>query len=119
MENKCLLALGQFYDNGYEVRLTQTEIFITHILDPAMSLKGNRNPVTKMWTVDIENKPNQTEARVQNTRLMANNVYEYKKKKDVVTYLHKAAFSPVKFTWIQAMQAGFFHNLDRIDHQVS
>ena len=48
MENKCLLALGQFCDNGYEVHLTKTEIFITHMLNPAMSLKGNRDPITKM-----------------------------------------------------------------------
>ena len=39
---------------------------------------------------------------------MANNVYEHKKKKDTVSYLHKAAFSPVKSTWIQVIQAGFY-----------
>jgi len=76
------------------------------MLGPAMSLKGNRDPITRMWIVNIENTPNQTEARVQSTRLMANNVYKYKKK-NIVTYLHKAAFSPVKSTWMQAIQAGF------------
>ena len=107
MQDKCLLSLGQFCDNGYEVHLTMKEIFITHLSDPALSLKGHRDPISKMWTVDIT-KPCPTESRVQTTRLMANNVYEYKKKKDIVTYLHRAAFSPVKSTWIQAIQAGFF-----------
>jgi len=51
------------------------------MLDPDMSLKGNRDSITKMCTVNIENKPNQTEARVQSTFLMATNVYEYKQKK--------------------------------------
>ena len=39
---------------------------------------------------------------------MANNVYEYNKKKGIITYIHKAAFSPVKSTWIQAINAGFY-----------
>ena len=77
------------------------------MLDPAMSLNGNCDPIIKMWTVNIENTPSQTEARVQSTRLMAKNVHEYEKKKDSVTYLHKAAFSPVKSTWMQVIQAVF------------
>ena len=78
------------------------------MVDPAMTLKGNHNPITKMWTVNIENTLNQTKARVQSTRLMENNVYKYKKKRDIVTYLHKSDFSSVKSTWMQAIQAGFF-----------
>ena len=108
MQNKCLLALGTFCDNGYEIHLTISHIYITHLTDPALSLVGHRDLVSKMWTVNIDNNPNQTAARVQSTRLMANNVYEYKKKKDIVTYLHKAAFSPVKSTWLRAIQAGFY-----------
>ena len=108
MHNKCLLSLGQFCDNGYEVHLTEHEIFITHMMDAALSLKGHRDPYSKMWTVNITDQSCKTEARVQTTRLMANNVYEYKKKQDIVTYLHKAAFSPVKSTWIQAVQNGFY-----------
>jgi len=57
MHNEALLSLGVFCDNGYKVYLTKTQIFTTHMEDPA---------------------------------------------------LHKAAFSPVKSTWIQAINAGFF-----------
>ena len=62
-----------------------------------------------MRTINISDEPNKTDTRVQTTRLQANNVYEYKKKHDTVTYLHKAAFSPVKSTRIKAIKAGIFN----------
>ena len=109
MQNKCLISLGVFADNGYNIHLTETHIYITHLQDASKSLMGYRDAVSKMWTVDVTNKPNTTLPRVQANRLQANNVYEYRKKKDIITYLHKAAFSPVKSTWIKAINAGFFH----------
>jgi hypothetical protein len=108
MQNKCLLSLGQFCDNGYEVRLSKEQIHIQYMTDPNMSLRGHHDPMSKMWTVDIANTNHTTNEPVQHTRPMANNVYEHKKKADIVQYLHKAAFSPVKSTWIQAIQAGFY-----------
>ena len=55
----------------------------------------------------ISEEPTKTDQRLQTTRLQANNVYEYKKKQDTVTYLHKTVFSPVKSTWIKVINAGF------------
>ena len=66
------------------------------MVDPNLSLRGHRDPMSKMWTVNIADPTCHTDSHVQPTRIMANNVYEYKKKKDIVTYLHKAAFSLVK-----------------------
>jgi hypothetical protein len=61
-----------------------------------------------MWTVDISDTAHTTTTPVQINHPMANNVYDHKKKADIVQYLHKAAFSPVKSTWIRAIQAGFY-----------
>ena len=80
MQNKCLLSLGVFADNGYEIHLTKTNINITYLQDASKSLLGYRDDISKMWTVDISNKPNKILPRVQSTRLQANNVYEYRKK---------------------------------------
>ena len=38
----------------------------------------------------------------------SNNVYENKQKKDIVTYLHKAALSPILSIWIDAITVGIF-----------
>ena len=42
------------------------------------------------------------------TEPQVNNVYELNKKRNIVTYLHKAEFGPVPSTWIEAIEAGFF-----------
>ena len=106
MKHKALLLLGQYCDNWYEVHLTSETLYITHMIDASLSLQGYRDKSTGMWTIDILDEPNRTDSRVQTTRIQANNVYEYKKKQDIVTYLYKAMLSPVKSTWIKAINAG-------------
>ena len=76
--------------------------------DQTMSLRGHRDTMSKMWMVDISNTAQPTNTTLQVTLPMANNVYDHKKKADIVHYLHRAAFSPVKSTWIRAIQAGFY-----------
>ena len=110
MRNKALLSLGQFCDNGYDVALSQSSIHIIHHHDSSLSLHGTRDPSNGMWIVDISaaalrpSKPSPTRTTPQ-----VNNVYELNKKRDIVTYLHKAAFSPVPSTWIEAIDKGFFN----------
>ena len=44
-------------------------------------------------------------------RLLTNKVtmfMSFKKKRDTITYLHKAAFSPVPSTWVDVIEHGFF-----------
>ena len=110
MRNKVLLSLGQFCDNGYDVALSQSDIHIIHHHDCSLSLHGTRDPSNGMWIVDISaaalrpSNPSPTRTTPQ-----VNNVYELNKKRDIVTYLHKAAFSPVPSTWIEAIDKGFFN----------
>ena len=105
MRNKALLSLGQFCDNKYDVELTASTINIIHHHDASMSLSGSRDHSNGMWTINISpqvlpQKPTPTP--------VVNNVYKLNKKRDIVTYLHKAAFIPVPSTWIDAINAGFF-----------
>ena len=58
------------------------------MMHASLLLKGHRDG--NMWTVNIDNHPTTTHVRVQATRLQVNNVYEYKKKQGIVTYLPKA-----------------------------
>ena len=76
--------------------------------DSNISIEGNRDRTTKMWTININDIPAPSKEQSKQKHLQANNVYAFNKKKDIVTYLHKAAYSPVKSTWIKAINAGFF-----------
>ena len=105
MKNKALLVLGQFCDNEYDVKLTASAINITHHYDTSMSLNGSQDLSNGMWTISIAP---QALPQEQIPTPVANNVYELNKKRDIVTYLHKAAFSPVPSTWIDAIDTGFF-----------
>ena len=105
LQNKSLLSLGQFCDNGYEIQLTQTAIHIKNTTDPSLSLTGSRAGPNSMWMINLLPPTNNTTNR---TIQQMNNVYEVNKQRDIVQYLHKAAFSPVPSTWITAINAGFF-----------
>ena len=105
LQNKSLLSLGQFCDNGYEIQLTQTSIHIKNTTDPSLSLTGSRAGPNSMWMINLLPPTINTTNR---TIQQMNNVYEVSKQRDIVQYLHKAAFSPVPSTWITAINAGFF-----------
>ena len=66
------------------------------------------------WNLDNQHfKNNQTSPPSHNAQLLTNSVYDYKRIKYIVTYVHKAAYSPVKSKWIQDINAGFFYALTR------
>ena len=99
MKNKALLSLGKFHDNGYEVALAKSAIHIIHQHEASLSLHGTWEPSNGMWIVDISTNDLQPPyASPASTAPQVNNVYELNKKRDIVTYLHKVAFSPVPST---------------------
>ena len=74
-------------------------------------LTGYHDHTTWMWIVDTSNEKKSTEVELNLGQAMQiKNVYEYNKKKNMVTYLHKAEFSPVKSTWIKDINAGFYNS---------
>ena len=54
LQNKALFSLGQFCDNGYEIKLIEEHIFIIHKNNPTMLLQGIRDLTTRVWTVNLE-----------------------------------------------------------------
>ena len=106
MHNNILLSLRQFCNNNYNVRLTWSTISIDHLYDPWLSLHGYRNRTTGMWTINLSYQALLLKDNSQ--PLQANNVYELSKKRNIITYLHKAAFSPFSATWIEAVNSGLF-----------
>ena len=87
------------------MKLTASTINIIHHHDTSLSLNGRRENANGMWMINISPQalpPN------NDTTPVTNSVYKLNKKRDIVTYLHKAAFSPVPSTRIDANNADFF-----------
>jgi hypothetical protein len=88
---------------------------------PLKKLEGQRDGCNGLWTVDLQAK-NSHKNNNENTTTMqlagasqatlksgqAHSVYECTNKRDLVRFLHAAAFSPVQDTWLKAIWAGHF-----------
>ena len=81
-------------------------------------LQGERDNRTGLWQLDLNPaSPSKAPSPSTNTANStyeinfvnsANSVYELVKQGDIVKYLHQACGSPVKSTWLKAIEAGYF-----------
>jgi hypothetical protein len=97
-----LISVGHLYNHGYEVSFSAP---IVTVRKGGTSLfVGCRDYSTGLWRIDLSVKPIDTVS----SHNSANNVYEQRSISDTIAYLHAACFSPVKDTWINAIEAGNF-----------
>jgi hypothetical protein len=81
-------------------------------------LQGERDNRTGLWQLNLNPaSPSKAPSPSTNTANStyeinfvnsANSVYELVKQGDIVKYLHQACGSPVKSTWLKAIEAGYF-----------
>eukprot|EP00957_Ditylum_brightwellii_P089018 6779002-Ditylum_brightwellii.AAC.1 len=72
-----------------------------------MVLRGPRNKENGSWDINLIGNHNvSSENNV--TVFTCDNVNTMTVKKDIVNFLHAAAFSPTERTWKQAIKHGFF-----------
>ena len=103
LKHKALISLGQFCDSGFDCKLTATAVYL--LKGTTQTKIGTRDSFTKLWSMD---KADTYDPALAPLPLQANNAYTQKSLRDLVVYLHQAAFSPVPSTWIAAIDAGFF-----------
>lgn len=96
-----LLSIGQLCDNDCTATFTKQTAIITK--DNQTILRGTRD-ATGLWTTTL------TTPHVANA-LEAS-------KRDIVQYLHAAAFSPATTTWRHAIQQGFFTTWPSLNTQL-
>jgi hypothetical protein len=63
---------------------------------------GIRNQQSRLWRVDLK------EAPTSNYKPACNHAHGTSNLKDLISYIHATAFSPVKSTWIKAIKNGNF-----------
>ena len=102
---KPLVSIGKLCDDACVAIFSQDHCYILkkdnidlNQYSPHSFLTGNRDHTTKLWNFDLN--PSQTSNSV-------NTVYELKLK-ELISFHHKALFSPTKDTWLQAIQKNFF-----------
>jgi hypothetical protein len=122
LSTSSLLSVGQLVDADFSVTFDKTKVQILH--KKAKILEGQRNLINGLWTLDLQgNTPhpllNRSVPETTGTQrgggalkttknCEAHSVYECSNKRDLVRFLHAAAFSPVPDTWLTAIQEGYF-----------
>jgi hypothetical protein len=113
--NRALLSIGQFCDDGFDVNFTSSDVRISKN-DTLIS--GQRDSRDGLYYIDLAStdavhsrvpRPISTPSLpTLSIKSAALNAYAMTTKRDLILYLHRAAFSPVVSTWTEAINAGFF-----------
>jgi hypothetical protein len=99
MANHSLLSVGQLCDEGYIVTFKHASVTICDS-EKSQILNGPRYSDTGLWRINLKQTNNHIPEPI------ANNVYELRNTGALVHYLHKALFSPTKYTLLQAVKDG-------------
>jgi hypothetical protein len=97
--HNSLICVGQLCDNGCDVTFTQEQITVS--MDGTCVMYGSRDPRSRLWRVDLEQK-------FETKNVQCNHAHDKSNQKYLINYLHTACFSPVKSTWITAIKNGHF-----------
>jgi hypothetical protein len=97
MAHHSLLSVGQLCDEGYIVTVKQDTVTICNSENSTL-LSGPQDATTGLWRINLK----QTNKHIPDP--IANNVYELRNTGALVHYLHKALFSPTKYTMLQAVK---------------
>ena len=105
-----LISLGQLCDDGCIIHLQKRNIKIYK--HNKILMKGERNKNNGMWEIEIGNEQNIQENKhifsTDQPQQANSGIYEFKKKGDIINFLHGCAFSPVKTAWIKAVKNNYF-----------
>jgi hypothetical protein len=110
LATSSLLSVGHLVNANCSVKFDRTSVEVLH--NHKRVLEGVRNERNGLWKVDLQAN-NSHKAKDEKTKPnlkseKAHSVYECTNKRDLVRFLHAAAFSPVQDTWLTAIRAGHF-----------
>jgi hypothetical protein len=105
LTHSSLVSIGTLCDAGCKATFDRTTVVITNHNDIVMT--GPRDPRTGLWKLPMT--PTSTNIPEMPTTLQCANVLQLQTGiRRMVKYLHAAAFSPVKSTWITAIVKGYY-----------
>ena len=109
LSSKALLSLGQLCDHGCDYILLDKR-YVSVIQHGKTSVIGQRDTRTGLWHVDLHPTRSTDTLPTEHPSYQhqANSAYAQKTKADLLTFLHRACFSPSVSTWTQAIDNNFF-----------
>jgi hypothetical protein len=96
-----LISLGKLCDSGCDVIFTRDKVEVNK--DGKSVMPGIRDQQSRLWRVYLKEAPE------SNYKNACNHAHETSNLKELINYLHATAFSPVKSTWLKAINMEIFH----------
>jgi hypothetical protein len=108
--HNSLISAGQLCDNGCNVIFTREHVEVTK--DGQCVMPGLRDPQSRLWRVNLKKDTKQV------YKAECNHAHENSNQKELINYLHAACFSPVKSTWIKAINNEIFTSWPELMEQL-
>jgi hypothetical protein len=102
LTHSSLISIGTLCDAGCEATFHKTHVTVKKNNDILMT--GPRDPRTGLWKLPMAN----TTSPIPVVPQCANVLQVNTGIKRMIHYLHAAAFSPVKSTWLAAIKKGYY-----------
>jgi hypothetical protein len=97
--HNSLISVGQLCDKGCSVTFTQEQVTVSN--NGKCVMYGSRDPKSRLWRVDLKKI-------FETNQVWCYHAHDNNNQKYLIYYLHAACFSPVKSTWITAIEHGNF-----------
>jgi hypothetical protein len=105
LTHSSLVSIGTLCDAGCKATFDSTTVVITNNDEVVMT--GPRDPRTRLWKLPMTPQPT-TIPEFPKTLQCANVLQLQTGIRRMVKYLHAAAFSPIKATWMAAIVKGYY-----------
>lgn len=115
---KNLVSIAQVADAGYNTFFEPTTVKIINNNTKKVEWKGTRNGATGLWKLPL-GKTIQTvnHQTIKNKEMVYNATTIGKSIEEYITFLHQAYVSPVKSTWLKAINNNHFKSWPKLTAQ--
>ena len=112
LTHSSLVSIGKLCDAGCTATFDANQVVVCHA--DKFLLRGTRDRRTGLWRIPLQNMEPPTAPKLPapppTLQWQSNSAYHASNLPALIKFLHAAAFSPVKSTWLKAAQRGFFHS---------
>ena len=101
---KTLISIPQIVDAGYTEKFTNNGVYISNTRTNNIVWKGTRNKNTNLWDLPLQVQSHEANTiDISNAASTTNYTGKQKTPQAHINFLHQACGSPVKSTWLRAI----------------